>query len=286
MIARLLLAIAGALALAGCSGPARDWPEPSPALWEVTGAEGQQGWLFGTIHSLPRGARWRTEAVDGAFARSSLLVVEIANLGDSSEASAVFERLATTPGLPPLSQRVPAEDRPALAALLDRAGMDDGAFSETETWGAALLLAGRVRRNDTGSGVDRALIAEAARVEGLESFEEQYAVFDRLPPARQARLLTALAAEADSHAEDQRVIAWLTGDIAALEREASVGILADPELREALQLSRNRAWAGRVAALLDGGERPFVAVGAAHMWGEEGLPALLAARGYTVRRVQ
>jgi len=143
-----------------------------------------------------------------------------------------------------------------------------------------------VRRNDTGSGVDRALIAEAARVEGLESFEEQYAVFDRLPPARQARLLTALAAEADSHAEDQRVIAWLTGDIAALEREASVGILADPELREALQLSRNRAWAGRVAALLDGGERPFVAVGAAHMWGEEGLPALLAARGYTVRRVQ
>ena len=286
MIFRLLLVLAGALALAGCGGPARDWPNPSPALWEVTGPEGAQGWLFGTIHSLPEGARWRTPAVDEAFASSSLLVVEVAELGRSDEAGAIFRRLATTPGLPPLTQRVPPAERPALAAFLDRAGMDEDAFSETESWGAALILANSVRRSDSGNGADRALIAEASRVEGLESFEEQYAAFDRLPAAEQADLLAGLAADAEGDFEDRRVTAWLTGDMAALERDSSAGILADPELREALQLSRTRAWAARVGDLLERGERPFVAVGAGHMWGDEGLPALLAARGYAVRRVQ
>ena len=287
MIFRLLLVLAGALALAGCGGPARDWPEPSPALWEVTGPDGAQGWLFGTIHSLPEGARWRTPAVDEALARSSLLVVEVAELGrGGDEAGAIFRRLATTPGLPPLTQRVPPAERPALAAFLDRAGMEDEDFSDTESWGAALLLANRVRRSDSGNGVDRALIAEASRVEGLESFEEQYAAFDRLPAAEQADLLAGLAVDAEGDFEDLRVIAWLTGDMAALERDSSGGILADPELREALQLSRNRVWAQRMGALIEGGERPFMAVGAAHMWGEEGLPALLAARGYMVRRAQ
>ena len=59
-----------------------------------------------------------------------------------------------------------------------------------------------------------------------------------------------------------------------------------PELRQALFVGRNARWSDRIADAIAQGNRPFVAVGAAHMAGPDGLPAMLAARGYTVRRVQ
>jgi uncharacterized protein len=64
------------------------------------------------------------------------------------------------------------------------------------------------------------------------------------------------------------------------------GMLEDRELRQALLIARNRAWAERIARLIARGQQPFVAVGAAHLLGKDGIPALLANQGYMVRRIQ
>jgi uncharacterized protein YbaP (TraB family) len=285
-VRRALLAAALAFALAGCGQAHGDWPVPSPALWEVTGPGGQHGWLFGTIHSLPDGVEWRTSKVDDAFAKSSVLVVEIANLADGKAAAAAFRELSATPGLPPLTQRVPPADRPQVAALLARAGLTDADFAATESWAAAMVLANRVRTADSGNGVDLALVSRARRVEGLETFASQYGVFDRLPAKAQAELLVATAKDSAAQNEAAEKRAWLAGDLPALERQAGAGVLAYPDLAEPLQRARNRAWAARVAQLLADHETPFVAVGEAHMFGAESLPALLAARGFAVKRVQ
>jgi len=283
---RRAVALAALLVLAACGKPAPDWPEPSPALWDVTGPGGQHGWLFGTIHALPEGARWRTRAVDDALAKSGVLVVEIADLNDRAAAKAEFDKLATTPGLPPLSQRVRPQDRPALAAFLDRAGVRDDAFADTETWAATLELANAARQRAPVTGVDRELIAHAGRVVGLETFASQYGVFDALSPEEQADLLMAQAVDSDGKAEDKRLVDWLTGDLAALERDSSEGVLGDPDLRRALQSGRNESWIGPIVQLLAVHQQPFVAVGEGHMFGDESLPDLLKARGYTVKRIQ
>lgn len=72
MIARILLAITGALLLAGCGATddgavTPDRPEASPALWEMTAPDGERGWLFGTMHALPEDVEWRTATFDTAF---------------------------------------------------------------------------------------------------------------------------------------------------------------------------------------------------------------------------
>ena len=280
---RLVLALAGALLLAACGEPEREWPEPKPALWEMVSPEGRRGWLFGTIHSLPLEVRWRTPALEGALANSGVLVVEVVDVGDTAKAESVFERFARNESLAPLSQRVAPEDRADLAAFLDRAGSGETDFATTDTWAAALMLANRARQLEAGQNVDRALVDVRSEVVGLESHAVQYALFDALPPEEQTDLLMALAR--DTGGEAARIEAWLTGDLAALER-ASAPLLGDPGLRTALQAGRNVRWAPRIAEMVEAGRRPFVAVGTAHLFGEQSLPALLEARGYTVRRIQ
>ena len=286
MIARLLLALAAALALAACSEQEREWPAPSPALWEVSGHNGEKAWLFGTIHALPDGAEWRTPVFERAFAGSDVLMVEIGDLGNSSAASKAFDNLARTDNLPALSARVAPADRPALAALMERAGMDDADFWNTETWAAALLLGNAVRQSDTANGVDRDLLDEGKPVEALETFVGQFARFDGLSETEQRQFLAGVARQAALGDEDATIAAWLTGDLAALEQRLERELLAQPALRQTLVTGRNAYFTARIVKTMEERRKPFVAVGAGHMVGPGGLPTLLAERGYTVRRIQ
>ena len=283
---RRLLALAAACALAACGEPAHDWPDPSPALWEVAGTNGEKGWLFGTIHALPDGAEWRTPALERAFAEADLLMVEIGDLGNSEAAAEAFDTFATTQNLPALSTRAAPADRPALIALMERAGMDDADFWNTETWAAALILGNAARESDTGNGVDRDLLDDGKPVEALEMFAAQFARFDRLDEPAQRALLAATARDTSRKRTEERVVAWLTGDLAKLASEMEGTFLDQPALRQSLLVDRNAYFAARIVEAIERGRAPFVAVGAGHMLGPEGLPALLAARGYTVRRVQ
>lgn len=287
MIARFLFGLALALGLAACQQqPVRDWPAPSPALWHVTGPDGVEGWLFGTVHALPEGVEWETPLLADALGKAGLLQMEIAELNDTTGASEAFEALAHSPHLPPLLDRFDPAQRSEVADLLAASGLAEGDFADVETWAAALMLSGSGRVGDPALGVDRALLRRGLPAEGLEDHRSQLAIFDTLPATEQTDLLVAVARETATDDGEQALEDWLRGDLAALERRADAGMMGDPELREALMDGRNRAWLERISAAITADRKPFAAVGAAHMLGPQGLPALLAARGYTVTRIQ
>lgn len=284
----------GTLWLAGCgvlgdSAPDRDWPEPSPALFEITSPEGETGWLFGTMHSLPDGLEWRTEALDAAFAEADMLLVEIADLDDPA-ASEIFFELAETPGQPRLSLRVEQGERADLLALMERAGASERDFADMESWAAALSLASAVRANDPQNGADRAFIYEAndrgIEVRGFESYRSQLGLFDGLSQEAQDDLLYSVARGAQEQNPDELVETWLSGDLVRIEQETEGELVDNTELREVLVARRNRTWQAALTDLVEAGREPFVAVGAGHLVGDDGLPSLLQAEGYTVVRIQ
>lgn len=286
---RYLAAVAALLLVSGCTSE----PDPArPALWEITTPGGQKGWLFGTIHALKRPADWRSAKVEKALVLADTLVVELVDEGDEERDPArIFAQLAQNKRIPQLDERVEPALRGRLAQVLKQAGLDENQFTDTETWAVALTLA-RASDSQANSkhGIDRALRAhwyehEHGSRHELEGVRGQLSIFDTLPEKEQRDLLSAVLR--DGGKEDQQLAsAWRRGDMATIERETTHGMLADPELRKALLTDRNRNWAGQIEALLRRGQAPFVAVGAAHMAGPDGLPALLGAKGYTVTRIQ
>lgn len=288
-----LLAPAMILAVAGC----RDAPDegsegrpPNPLLYEIASADGTvEGWMLGTIHALPNGTQWQTPAINGAIGDADLLVVEV-KLGDSAIRTKVLVELAATAAQPPLEERVPADLRPQLAALLERGGMAGVDFSTQETWALAIVLAGIDAPGNSINGVDRAMINYFSRrpIRELEGLRGQLSIFDRLPETAQRSMLAAVVRENENTRRDPERLqrAWLAGNAATIEQSTRRGFLADPVLREALLVGRNRRWATALLPLLDEAPRPLIAVGAAHLVGPDGLPALLKAQGYRIRRLR
>ncbi|WP_395671028.1 TraB/GumN family protein [Phenylobacterium sp.] len=266
----------------------------APALWVVKDADSEI-YLFGTLHALDPALHWRTPAYNAALARAGTVWFE-ADL-DSADPRTIGEIVARY-GVDrerPLSDKLAAPDLEALRGQVDLARID-----HLRPWAAALMLSmqpmlERGARIEAGADltVTRVARREAKRVRTFESLEDQARMFAGLSEPTELRYLADIIQE---RAGNRRAPpapgrslerAWAAGDLARLGDELA-GDLRDgnPGLYDALLKQRNLRWADTLAAQMDGAGVELVNVGALHMVGEDGLPALLAARGYSVERVQ
>lgn len=282
-----------AFSLAGCGDGAEDAraPEGRPALWEIAGANGAvEGWMLGTIHALPDDLEWRGNLLEGKLDEADMLVVEVAGLDDGTNLSQLFEDMAFDRPAPPIYARIDPNLRGEFDKLLVKANVRRDYFDTMESWAAALALAQVAQDAESENGVDRALLEEfeGREIVELEGAKAQLAIFDGLPEREQRDLLNAVLEETAAYEQEIGKLAksWQSGDLEELGKITGRGMLADPELKQTLLLDRNRAWAAQIENLLSTPARPFVAVGAGHLLGPEGLPAMLEARGYAVRRIQ
>ena len=283
------------LAAAG-SAPARAPSEPKPALWKV--ADGDTTvYLFGTIHLLPQGTRWVSPVFERAAEESQGLVVEtIVDTANPAPFAATMMRLATsTPGLPPVLDRVPKDKRAALATAIARSRMAPAALDKMETWAVALALLGPqfgamdLRQEEGVEMKLRARFAAAGKPIGqLETNEEQLRFFDALPESAQQALLlgTLESPEAIGKQFGGMLSAWGRGDVAAIASSFNAEMAGSPAMSELLLKQRNANWTRWIEGRMGQPGTVMVAVGAGHLAGADSVQEMLQKRGLKVTRVQ
>jgi uncharacterized protein YbaP (TraB family) len=264
-------------------------------LWQVTRDGKPVAHVFGTIHLADPEIVTLPAPVAAAFEAATSLSVE-AVLDDVATRT-----LAQAMALPPernLQDLVPADVFSKAALAAQPYGLQPIQLNRLKPWALAMLITVPpeeiVRRGAGQPALDVWLTNQARSagkpVNGLESMAEQIAIFDGLPPDEQAAFLAAAAIDIP---QKQKVMAamkqaYLRRDIEAVRKAAHEGTpdserAAADKLERGLIDARNKRMVARMKGSFDGGA--FVAVGALHLPGEDGVLALLERDGYTVKRV-
>ncbi len=289
MIMRSLAACLCLLFAVSVHGPGR----AAPAAWVVRDADTQIT-LFGTIHALPAGTDWLAPAVAARLDAADTLVVEAVIPDDPAVLAPMVTRLGTATAGKPLAARLPRASRERLRRLVAETGVPMATLDGMKTWLAAITLADASLAKagiSAANGVEPALLARARAaakpIIGLETAAEQLGFLDGLPEVDQRIMLAATiddAATARADA-DAALALWQKGDVDGIARDLAEEAKASPTLRRVLLTDRNRRWADWVVGVMKRPGAVFVAVGAAHLGGPDGLLAMLKARGLVVERV-
>jgi uncharacterized protein YbaP (TraB family) len=263
-------------------------------VYQVEGPNGRF-YLAGSMHLLHAERASVPAPLERAYRNSASIVMEIdTDDGDAQDAGA---RLLEAAQLAPDTslQALLGEARwNTVRTALAEAGFDAERASRFEPWGLALLLtqAGFARQGYTSAaGVEQQWTERARRdgkpISGLETAAMQIALLDGLDMNVQRQMLDLTLEEVQEMPQmlDELEDAWRAGDLQRLEALLLEGYRQMPELYTALLVERNRRWVSQIRAWPTTSPPRLVLVGALHLVGEQGLPALLQRAGYTVERL-
>jgi len=302
------IVLAGFASSAAADAPAVDRPrealhqaEAAPKrglFYEIKGGTATV-YLFGTLHVgkaefYPLDAR-----ANQALAEAKKLYLEV-NLADTAALARAASETAIYPDGQSLERNLPRALMTKVDVALERYKLPRESAIRMKPWmlGQTLLLLEAARRGyDTAYATEIYLLALAAgqrkEVLGLETLAEQFALFDRMPEVGQQRFLEEILAALDdprlaAHL-NALVDAWAHADArgleVALQQEKSEPTTFARDVLPHLIEERNRTMAEKIAVIAQSGTTSFVAVGALHLIGPEGIVELLRRRGFAVREL-
>jgi len=265
-----------------------------PALWVIKGPHAKV-YLFGSVHVLKKDAPWRTPKIDAAIAESGTLWLEIPDADDMKALQPLIMKLGVDQQHP-LSTKLTKEQLAQLDAAAKAAGVAAGepALEPLRPWLAAVTLSVAPMTQagfDPNSGVEMVLKPEFDKagkpVKGFETAEQQLHFFADMPEKAQIDFLDSTADDVkDSGDKFKKLVdAWYAGDDAQIDK-AIGGEFRDkyPEAYQTLILNRNANFTEKIDGLLKGEGTSFVAVGAGHLVGTDGVVAKLKEQGWKVER--
>ncbi|HEY0634287.1 MAG TPA: TraB/GumN family protein [Gammaproteobacteria bacterium] len=257
-------------------------------LWEIRTPGRAVSYLFGTIHAEDERVLALPPQVQAALRDAPRFVMELVPNGAAAEQ---MSRRMVMPEGQKLAALLGPELHAQLLQVTSQYGLPAEAVGRLKPWALVMILS--MPKPRSGLFLDQMLHEMAVRqdkaVAALESADEQIEALDGLSMAMQVELLRHTLQQYPEIAglTEALIAAWLQRDLDLLQRlgEASNATLP-AELERTVQArlvdERNARMVQRMLPLLkEGGV--FVAVGALHLPGEQGIITLLRQRGFTVR---
>ncbi|TCR89970.1 TraB/GumN family protein [Rhizobium sp. BK376] len=274
-------------------------------FWKIEKPGMRPSWLLGTMHvtdprvlSMPKGAAEADKAAD-------TIIVESDEILDEKKAALALlakpELTMFTDGST-ISKYLSADDNAKLEAGLKERGIPLTAVSRMRPWMISSVVAlppCEIARKAKGAEfLDQKLAVDAAaagkQVKGLETLADQLQAMADLPTEFHLKSLieTLQLGDKMNDVVETMTDLYLSGDIGAtmpmLKIAAPDGDDGDSDyaaFEQRIILDRNKVMAEHAAPILANGN-VFMAVGALHLPGDQGLVELLRKQGFTVTAVQ
>ena len=290
MLRRRILAAIAAVLLASGVASAQDGKKHF--LWKVEGPGTSVAYLLGSLHVLTPEFYPLAEEINEAFAASKTLVEEVDfdEMNDPAQMMNALGKAMLTDGRT-LEQIVAPATFAEVSRRAGTTGMPMMALQRMKPWLVAITLMGPALQAagfKAELGVDKHFFdrAKAAGLkrQALETLAYQIERFDELAPKLQEEMLVSAMKEIDTQVGNVNEMArqWAAGDVQSLEKLLLVSFDDSRDLYDRLLVERNRNWVPHVEACLTDNAACFIVVGAAHLVGPDGLPAMLVKKGYRV----
>jgi uncharacterized protein YbaP (TraB family) len=261
-------------------------------MWKVEGPDGSSAYLLGSLHVLTAEFYPLSATINKAFAESKTLVeeVDIDEMNDPMVMMAALSKAMLTDGRT-LDQVIAPELFAEVKKRAEKTGMPMMALQRMKPWLVAITLMAPTLQAagfKPELGIDQHFFDRAKdsgmKRQGLETMAFQLDQFDSMSPKLQEEMLRTTMEDLDKEVAGitEMAQAWSFGNVAAVEKMTLEQLKEVPELYQRLLVERNQNWIPHVEACIKQNSACFIVVGAAHLAGPDGLPTLLAKKGYKV----
>ena len=291
---RLLYIISAAFFLQSCKAQTTNSlpqnKDDNSLLWEISGKDLKKpSYVFGTFHLLCKQDIHLSTNLQQAVKNADEVYFEM----DLDDPATMFGGMLFMNMKDKTLKDLytPAEYKKISDFFMDSLKTNIGMFSKMKPMLLEALLYPRMMPCKNPSGVEMEVMniakKEKKEIKGFETVQFQASVLDSVPYETQAK---ALLKDIDS-TEKYRVyfnkmvniyLSQRTGELSNMMEDTafSEGINEDVMLK-----NRNLNWVGQLRNILKE-KNVFIGVGAAHLFGKDGLIALLRKEGYTLRPIE
>ena len=258
-------------------------------LWKVQTPGAPASYIFGTIHLSDPRVTTLPPQVKQRFSQSRSFTMEILSNAENMQKLASATLIRDGKDLESLlGQNLFSK----VVVLTEDFGIPPEILKMIKPWAVMMMLIAPKQESDEvlDSALYKAALEQKKTIYQLESADEQMAVFDNMPLDAQIALLQNTV---DYYGElpkltSQLTQSYLDGDLVAMWKLSNTPLGGDVKIDRYTDLfiqrvltDRNVVMAERMAQRLQEGAA-FIAIGALHLYGHDGVLSLLQRKGYEV----